>query len=59
MLSLHNFKCYVDWKWCDRKLSRQIWSTMRNRTDDWGWYHDLIWGALWIGTNSKNKDIIT
>jgi hypothetical protein len=23
------------------------------RTDDIGWSHDLIWGAIWIGTNSE------
>jgi hypothetical protein len=51
MLSWHNLKCYVDWKWCDRKLSRQIWSNIWIRTDDGGLYFHLIWDALWIGTN--------
>jgi hypothetical protein len=47
MLSWPNLKCYVDWKWCDRKLSQPIWSIMWIRTDDRGWCNDLIWGALW------------
>jgi hypothetical protein len=49
MLSWHNWKCYVDWKGCDRKFSRPIWSTMWNITDDKGWCHDIIWGDIWIG----------
>jgi hypothetical protein len=53
MLSLHNLKCYVDWKGCDRELSRTIWSTMWIKTDDRGWCHDLIWGARWIRTNPE------
>jgi hypothetical protein len=34
----------VDWKWCDWKLSRSIWSKILIRTDDIGWCHDLILG---------------
>jgi hypothetical protein len=33
----------VDWKGCDRMISRQIWNTMWNKADD------LIWGEMWIG----------
>jgi hypothetical protein len=36
MLSCPNMKCYVDWKGCDRKLSRPIWSTMWNGRDNKG-----------------------
>jgi hypothetical protein len=50
MLSWLNWKCLVDWKGYDKKLSRQIWSTMLIRRDDSGWCHDQIWDALWIGT---------
>jgi hypothetical protein len=46
-------KCYVDWKGCDRKISRPIWSTMWIRADDRGWCHDLIWGDIKIGTDFK------
>jgi hypothetical protein len=38
--------CYVDWKVCDRNLSRPIWSNMWNITDDRRRCHDLIWGAF-------------
>jgi hypothetical protein len=41
----------VDWNICDRKLSRQTWSTIWNRTDDREWLYDLNWGALWIGSD--------
>jgi hypothetical protein len=51
MLSWLNLKCYVDWKGCDRKLSRLIWRNLRNNTDDIGWCHDLIWGDMWIWTD--------
>jgi hypothetical protein len=51
MLSWTEFKCYVDWKGCDRELSRPISSNMRIRTDDWGWCHDLIWGDMCIGSD--------
>jgi hypothetical protein len=44
--------CYVDWKGCDKTLSRTDWSTMWIRTDDRECCHDLIWGALWIGSYS-------
>jgi hypothetical protein len=30
------------------KLSRPIWSTIWNSTDDREWCLELIWGALWI-----------
>jgi hypothetical protein len=53
MLSWQNLNCNMDWKECFRKLSRPIWSTMWIRSDDRGWCHDLIWGDLWIGTNSE------
>jgi hypothetical protein len=53
MLSWPNWKCYVDWKGCDRKLSRQICITMLIRTDDREWCHDLIRGALWIGLEER------
>jgi hypothetical protein len=43
---MNNFKCYVDWKWCGKKLSWQIWSTMWIRSDDGGWCYDLNWGAF-------------
>jgi hypothetical protein len=52
MLFWPNRKCYLDWRGCHRKLSRKIWSNMWIRTDDRGWYLDLIWDALWIGTDS-------
>jgi hypothetical protein len=29
-----DLKCYVDWKGCDRKLSRPILCTMLVRSDD-------------------------
>jgi hypothetical protein len=51
MISWPNLKCDVEWKGCDRELSRQIWGTMLIITDDIGWCHDLFWGALWIGTD--------
>jgi hypothetical protein len=51
MLLWPNLKCYVDWNICDTKRSRKIWSIMWNRREDRGWCHDLIWCALWIGTN--------
>jgi hypothetical protein len=41
-----NLKCYVDWKWCGRKFSRPIWSTVWNRSDDRECYHDLILGDM-------------
>jgi hypothetical protein len=41
----------VDWKICDRKHSRPIWSTMWIRSDDIGWCYDLISGNMWIGTD--------
>jgi hypothetical protein len=40
-MSQPNKKCYVDWKICDRKLSRRIWCTMWIRSCDGGWCHDL------------------
>jgi hypothetical protein len=52
MLSWQNWKCNVDWKWYDRKLTGPIWCTMWIRTVYSGWYHYLIWGAFWIGTYS-------
>jgi hypothetical protein len=36
---------------CDRKLSRQIWSTMWSRSDNIGWGHDTIWVDIGIGTD--------
>jgi hypothetical protein len=53
LLWLPNMKCYLDWKICDRKLSRPIWYTMWIRSDDGGWCHDLIWGDMWIGEYDK------
>jgi hypothetical protein len=47
-----NIKCFVDWKWCYRKTSRQIWSTLWNRTNGRGWCHDVILGAFLIGADS-------
>jgi hypothetical protein len=38
---------------CGRKLSRPIWGTIWNRTDDRGWCHDLIWVALLIVTDEE------
>jgi hypothetical protein len=40
------FKYYVDWKRCDRKVSRPIWSTIWIWKDDKWWCDDLIWGAM-------------
>jgi hypothetical protein len=36
---------------CGRIISRQFWNNICNRTDDRGWWHDLIFRALWIGTD--------
>jgi hypothetical protein len=47
----NKFEVTVDWILCDRKLSRPIWSTMWIISDDRGWCHDLILGALWIGAD--------
>jgi hypothetical protein len=52
-MCLDQIKCYMEWKVCDKKFSRPIWSTIWNRTDDGEWCHDLIWGAFWIGANVK------
>jgi hypothetical protein len=51
--SWRNLKCYVDWKGCDRNISRRIWSTIWIRRDNTGWRLDLICGALWNGTNMR------
>jgi hypothetical protein len=53
MISRPNLKCYVDWRECDREHSQPIWITIWIITDDIGWYFDIIWGVLWIGTNSE------
>jgi hypothetical protein len=50
MLYWLKIKWFVDWKWCYRKPSRPIWSTMWISSDDRRWCHDLIWGDMWIGT---------
>jgi hypothetical protein len=36
-----------------RKISRRIRCIILNRTDEKWWCNDLIWGALWIGTDVK------
>jgi hypothetical protein len=51
MLSWPNIYNYLYWKVYDRKLSRPTWSIMLVRTEDTGWCVDLIWSALWIGTD--------
>jgi hypothetical protein len=38
---------------CGRIISRPIWSTIWNRTDNKVWCRELSWGALWIGTDVK------
>jgi hypothetical protein len=53
MLSWPDVKCYMDWKGCDRKLSRPIWCNMRIRTVDRGWCYDLIWGAIWTAADCE------
>jgi hypothetical protein len=53
MLLWPNLKCYVDWKWCYRKISRPIGSNIWIRTNDRGWCHDVILGDMWIGTDDK------
>jgi hypothetical protein len=50
-LSWHNLKCFVDWKGCNRKLLRPVWSKMWIRRDDRRWWFELIWGDIWIGTH--------
>jgi hypothetical protein len=49
--AMYKFELIVDWKLCDRKISRPIWSNMWVRSDDRRWSHDLIWGNMWIGTD--------
>jgi hypothetical protein len=53
MLLWYLLKCNLDWKECDKKISRPIWSTIWIRTDDRGWRLELIWGDIWIGTHVK------
>jgi hypothetical protein len=53
MLSCSNLKFYVDFKWCERKLSQPIWSTMWIWSDVGDWCHDQIWGDMWIGTDDN------
>jgi hypothetical protein len=53
MLSWPNLKCYEDWNGSDRKIPRPYASNMWIRTDDRGWCQDLIWCAIWIGTDVK------
>jgi hypothetical protein len=53
MPSRPNLKWFAEWNGCDIKGSRRIWSIMWNRTDDRRWCHDLIRGALCIGTDVK------
>jgi hypothetical protein len=48
MLSWPNIFCPEEWKGCERKLSRPIWSNMWIRTGDTGWCLDLIRGELWL-----------
>jgi hypothetical protein len=43
----------VDWKGCDRKLSRLIWSSIYIRRYDWGWCHEIIWRDTWRGTHDR------
>jgi hypothetical protein len=57
MMYWPNLKWYVDWKGCDRKLSRPISENMWIRTNDIGWCHDLIWGDMWIGTDDKECNL--
>jgi hypothetical protein len=52
MLLWLNLKSYVVWKCCGKKVSRPIWSTLWNKTDDRDWWHDLIFGDMWIGTDA-------
>jgi hypothetical protein len=58
MLSCPTWKCYVDWKGYDRKLSRPIWNNMWNGEDDKGWCLELIWGDIWIGHMLKDALLI-
>jgi hypothetical protein len=39
---------------CGRIISRPLWSNIWIRTDDRGWWHDLIFNALWIGTDVRD-----
>jgi hypothetical protein len=40
MLCWPNISSYVDWKWCDSKLSRPYWSAMWIGNYVTGSYHD-------------------
>jgi hypothetical protein len=53
MLLWHNLKCYEYWKGSDRKFPQPYACNMWIRTEDIGWCHDLIWSAMWIGTDVK------
>jgi hypothetical protein len=53
MLSWPNLKCYEDWKGSDLKIPQPFSSNMWIRSHDRGWCHDLIWGAMWNGTDVK------
>jgi hypothetical protein len=46
-------KVYVDWKECEKKISRQIWDNICIVTYLKGCWHDLVWGDMWIGTDVK------
>jgi hypothetical protein len=47
------FKMLCGFKRILKEVSRPNLSRMWISSDDMGWCHDLIWDALWIGTDSE------